>query len=359
MRSLINSALSKARMENYIKNNEEIENVLKEVQAKIIAIGVGGAGNNTITRLKLEKIDGTETIAVNTDAQDLLHATSDYKLLLGKELTKGLGAGNNPKIGEAAAKESIDEIRKIVNGDMVFITCGLGGGTGSGAAPIIAEIAKENKALTVAIVTYPFKCEGIKRQQNADYGLERLMKVADTVIVIPNDRLLELAPQLSLPDAFRLADEVLIRGVKGITELILKPGLVNLDFADVKTIMYNRGMAIISMAEANSDNGASIAVEEALNNPLIDVDVSTANAALINLSGGANLSLKQAEEAISLVASKIREDAEIIWGAIIDEGMGDIVRATIILSGLERSEKHFKMATSKKVINNCSDLGLD
>ena len=241
MRTLIKSALSKARVEDYSQEESQIESVLRNVKAKLTAIGVGGAGNNTITRLKLEGIEGAETVAVNTDAQDLLNAVSDHKILLGKQLTRGLGAGNDPKIGQAAAKESVEEIREVVKADMVFITCGLGGGTGSGAAPVIAELAKEEKALTVSIVTFPFKVEGEKREANARWSLEQLLKVSDTVIVIPNDRLLELAPDLSISDAFRLADEVLIGGVKGITELIIKPGLVNLDFADVKTIMFNRG----------------------------------------------------------------------------------------------------------------------
>ncbi|MHA1410525.1 MAG: cell division protein FtsZ [Candidatus Odinarchaeia archaeon] len=360
MRSLIKTALSKAKMDDYSEQNSEIESVLKKVQAKIVALGVGGAGNNTITRLKMEGVEGAETIALNTDAQDLLHAAADHKLLLGKELTRGLGAGNNPEVGEAAAKESIEEIKEIVNADMVFITCGLGGGTGTGASPVIAEVAKQNNALTVAIVTYPFKVEGVKRDQNAKWGLRKLLKVADTVIVIPNDRLLELAPHLSMEDAFRLADEVLIRGVKGISELITKPGLVNLDFADVRTIMQNRGMAIIAMGESETKNGASEAVEMALNNPLININISNASAALINICGGPQLSLKEAEEAIAVVGKRIKKDAEIIWGTIIDENMNNLTTATVIVSGLDPTDTYFKQSfLGKKVINQSDDLALD
>jgi cell division protein FtsZ len=360
MRSLIKTALSKARMDDYSEQDSQIESILRKVQAKIVAIGVGGAGNNTITRLKLEGVEGAETIAVNTDAQDLLHAASDHKLLLGKELTRGLGAGNDPKIGEAAARESIQEIKEITKADMVFITCGLGGGTGTGASPVIAETAKENRALTVAIVTYPFKVEGVKRERNARYGLDKLLKVVDTVILIPNDRLLELAPDLSLDDSFRLADEVLLRGVKGISELITKPGLVNLDFADVRTIMRNRGMAIIAMGESDSKNGACEAVEIALNNPLVNIDIKMASAALINLCGGPNLSLKEAEEAIAVVAKKIKKDSEIIWGTIIDETMGKTTTATVIVSGLDPMKAYFNESfLGKKVINQNEDLALD
>ncbi len=360
MRTLIKSALSKARVEDYIKEDSEIETTLREAKAKISVIGVGGAGNNTVTRLKMEGVEGAVTIAVNTDAQDLLHTISDQKILLGKQLTKGLGAGNDPKIGEAAAKEAIEELKEIVKADMVFITCGLGGGTGTGAAPVIAELAKDEKALTVSIVTLPFKAEGIKREANARWGLEQLLKVSDSVIVIPNDKILEIAPELSLTDAFRLADEILIGGVKGITELIYKPGLINLDFADVRKVMVNSGTAIIGMAESTSNNSAVEAVELAISNPLLDVDISKASAALINLCGGPNLTIKHAEEAIRCVAKRIREDAEIIWGVIIDEDMGKLTRATVVLSGVQPGQNKLEtMQIDKKVINKSAKLALD
>ncbi|MEM2110235.1 MAG: cell division protein FtsZ [Candidatus Odinarchaeota archaeon] len=360
MRTLIKSALSKARVEDYSKEDSEIETTLRGVKAKIAVIGVGGAGNNTVTRLKLEGVEGAETIAVNTDAQDLLHTVSDHKILLGKQLTKGLGAGNDPKIGQAAAKEAVEELREAVKADMVFVTCGLGGGTGTGAAPVIAELAKEEKALTVSIVTLPFKAEGVKREANARWGLEQLINVSDSVIIIPNDKILEIAPELSIPDAFRLADEILIGGVKGITELIFKPGLINLDFADVRKVMVNRGTAIIGMAESASNNSAIEAVELAVSNPLLDVDISTASAALINLCGGPNLTIKQAEEAISCIAKRISRDAEIIWGTIIEQEMGKLTRATVILSGLPPFNNYASsVKTDKKVINKSVKLALD
>jgi len=334
MRSLIETALSKAKSGSSLASNIKLEEILEKIRAKIIVIGVGGAGNNTITRLKEEGIDGAETIAVNTDAQDLFHCIADRKILIGKELTKGLGAGNDPSIGEAAARENFEEIREATKADMVFITCGLGGGTGTGAAPVIAEAARKEKALIVAIVTFPFECEGSVRRRNALEGLRRLLEVADTVIVIPNDRLLQIAPNLSIDEAFKVADEILIRSVKGITELIVKPGLVNLDFADVRSIMKDRGMAIIAMGESNSDNRVKSAVEEALNNPLLNVDVSNAKSALINICGGVDMTLKEAQTAVKMVSERINRDAEIIWGAIIDENIRNTLRVTIIISGL-------------------------
>ena len=315
--------------------DEELQRILEEAKTKILVVGVGGAGNNAITRLMEVGIDGAETLAVNTDAQDLLYTDAHHKLLIGKKLTGGLGAGNNPSIGEAAAKESYEEIKEAVTADLVFITCGLGGGTGTGASPVIAEAAKDQGALTISICTLPFRIEGKKRMKNALIGLKNLLNVCDTVIVIPNEKLTEMVPNLSIAEAFRVADEILIRGVRGIAELVTKPGLVNLDFADVKAVMEDGGLALISMSEAEGENRAEIAVKKALQNPLLDVDINGAKGALINIGGGQDLTLREAEIIVENIASKLESDAEIIWGALIDNDLKGAVRITLIISGVK------------------------
>ncbi len=322
-----------------IMTDEELMEMLKEGQAKIKVIGTGGSGNNTLQRMSEVGIQGAELIAVNTDAQHLLITKADKKLLIGKQLTKGLGAGSDPQIGEAAAKESTEDIEEIVRGsNMVFITCGLGGGTGTGSAPVIAQIAKENGALTVGVVTLPFSVEGRQRMENALEGLQSLKKEADTVIVIPNDKLLEIVPELPLNAAFKVADEVLTNAVKGITEMITKPGLVNLDFADVRTILSNGGAAMIGLGESESGSTGEAraleAVEEALNSPLLDVDISEAKRALVNVVGGPDMTLKEAEIICEAVASKIHKNAHIIWGAMINEELPkNSIQAMILISG--------------------------
>ena len=255
--------------------DKELESLLHDHSARVKVIGCGGGGGNSVSRMKEIGIKGCEIIAVNTDAQDLLYTEVDTKILIGRELTHGLGAGSNPKIGEQAARESEQEIKKkLSNSDMVFITCGLGGGTGTGASPFIAELAKKIGALTIGVVTLPFTVEGQKRIENAQYGLERLSEIVDTLIVIPNDKLLEIAPELPIHTAFKVADEILTNSVKGITELITKAGLVNLDFADVKAVMSNGGVSLIGIGESDSTDRAKDAIEKAINNPLLDVDIS-------------------------------------------------------------------------------------
>ena len=254
--------------------DRELEELLKKQIAKIKVVGVGGGGGNSLSRMREIGIKGGELIAINTDAQDLLYASSDQKILIGKELTQGLGAGSNPKVGEEAAKESESEIKKkLAGGDMIFITCGLGGGTGTGAAPVVAALAKKQGALTIGVVTLPFTIEGRKRLENAMNGLERLEATVDTLIVIPNDKLLELAPELPLHTAFKIADEILTNAVKGVTELVTTSGLVNLDFADIKAVMVDGGVSLIGMGESDSANRAVEAVEKAIQNPLLDVDI--------------------------------------------------------------------------------------
>ena len=333
---------SEQRMEENTPDNlssdidEELIGIMKGVKTNIFVVGAGGAGNNTISRLNEMGIEGATTIAVNTDAQDLFYSQSAKKILLGRQTSKGLGAGGEPSVGEECAEESEDEIRNELEGaDMVFVTCGLGGGTGTGSAPIIAKIAKKLGALTVAVATLPFSAEGIKRRENAEQGLEKLQESADTVIIIPNDKLLEVAPNLPLNKAFMVSDEILGRAVKGITELITKKGLVSLDFADIRSIMSGSGMAMISMGESDSGDRALESVHEALSSPLLDIDISNATGALVNISGSSDLTLHEAEKIVQVVADKLDPEANIIWGTQIDESLQNVVRTTVVVSGIK------------------------
>jgi cell division protein FtsZ len=315
-------------------SDEELADLLESVSARILVVGVGGAGNNAMTRLMEVGVEGAETLAVNTDAQDLYFCNSHHKLLLGKESCGGLGAGNDPDVGETAALETYDAIKEVVQADLVFITAGMGGGTGTGAAPHIAKAAKENGALTVAIVCLPFEVEGATRKKNARRGLNALMEHVDTLIAIPNEKLLEIAPDLSMPEAFMVADEVLVRAVKGIAELISKPGLVNLDFADVRTTMRNGGVSIIALGEGQGEERAEEAVYNALRNPLIDVSIENARNILVNVSGSADLQLMEAKRVVELVTEQANPDAEVIYGALIIPELEDRLRVTIIASGV-------------------------
>ena len=316
--------------------DEDLIEIIKGVKTNIFVVGAGGAGNNTISRLNEMGIEGATTIAVNTDAQDLFYSQSSKKILLGRQTSKGLGAGGEPSVGEECAEESEDEVREELEGaDMVFITCGLGGGTGTGSAPIISKLAKKLGALTVAVATMPFSAEGIKRRDNAEQGLEKLQEAADTVIIIPNDKLLEVAPNLPLNKAFMVSDEILGRAVKGITELITKKGLVSLDFADIRSIMSGSGMAMIGMGESESGDRALESVHEALSSPLLDIDISNATGALVNISGSSDLTLHEAEKIVQVVADKLDPEANIIWGTQIDESLQNIVRTTVVVSGIK------------------------
>lgn len=319
--------------------DEDLKKLLESRKAEIKIIGAGGAGNNTISRLMDVGVVGAETIAVNTDAQDLLYTDADVKVLIGKEITGGLGAGSDPKIGEESAKESKEELKKIIqNADMVFVTCGLGGGTGTGSAPIIAEIAKKAGALTVGIVTLPFSMEGKQRMNNAREGLAKMEALVDTLIVVPNDKLLEIVPDVSLTTAFKVADEILVNAVKGITELITRPGLVNLDFADVRAVMYGGGLAMIGMGDSDTENRAKESVERALNNPLLDVDIDGARGALINISGGTNITIRECQHIVESISTRLSPDAKIIWGAQIQKELADSIRIMLIVTGAKSPE---------------------
>jgi cell division protein FtsZ len=315
--------------------DEELRKILESKKAEIKILGAGGAGGNTISRLMQVGVVGGETVAINTDAQDLLYTDADIKILIGKEITGGLGAGADPRIGEESAKESRNEIKKVLEGaDMIFVTCGLGGGTGTGSAPVAAEIAKKSGALTVGIVTLPFTMEGRSRMKNAREGLEKLQKNVDTLIVIPNDKLLEIVPDVSLPTAFKVADEILVNAVKGISELVTRPGLVNLDFADIRAVMTNGGLAMIGMGDSDGENRAIEAVERALNNPLLDIDIEGATGALINVSGGTDITIRDCQKIVETVATRLNQDAKIIWGAQIIKELGDSIRTMLVVTGV-------------------------
>jgi cell division protein FtsZ len=311
--------------------------VESEKSAKIKVIGVGGAGGNAINNMIDTNLQGVKFIAANTDAQALEISKASVKLQIGEKLTEGLGAGANPQIGREAAVENSEAIKSALEGShMVFITAGFGGGTGTGAAPVIAEICKEIDALTVAVVTKPFSFEGMKRTMLAEEGIQELRKVADTVIIIPNDRLRGLASKnAKMIDMFKKADEVLLHSVKGITDLITMPGLVNLDFADVKTTMSRAGMAIMGIGIASGDNRAIEAAERAISHPLLeDVSISGAKGVLMNLTSNSNLTMEEMTEASERIYSEVGEDAEIIWGAVIDDNIEEEMRVTVIATGI-------------------------
>jgi cell division protein FtsZ len=313
---------------------EELKEILLKAQARIKIVGVGGAGCNTITRMSEIGIVGAETIAVNTDAQDLLYTVASRKILIGRTVTAGLGAGNDPEKGKEAAKEDIELLKNVLYGaHMVFVTCGLGGGTGTGAAPVITELSRRMGILTVAVVTLPFTVEGKRRRENAQKGLNELKQSADAIVVIPNDRLLQLAPDISISEAFRRCDTILTNAVKGITESITKPGLINLDFADVRAVLQNAGISAISVAESDAENRDEDVVNQALHNPLLDVDVTNAKGALINLIAS-DITIAEAQTIVSKFQELLNPDAQLIWGAQVCPEMKNTLRLVALLAGV-------------------------
>lgn len=313
----------------------EIMTTEADTSAKIIVIGVGGAGNNAVNRMIDENIGGVEFIGINTDKQALTLCKAPTLIQIGEKLTKGLGAGAQPEIGEKAAEESMEELSSAVKGaDMVFVTCGMGGGTGTGAAPVIAQIAKDMGILTVGVVTKPFRFEARQRMNNALKGIENLKNAVDTLIVIPNDRLLEIVDRrTTMPDALKKADEVLLQAVQGITDLINVPGLINLDFADVQTVMTDKGIAHIGIGKAKGDEKALEAVKQAVSSPLLETTIEGASHVIINISG--DISLIEANEAAGYVQELAGDDANIIFGAMYDENAEDEVTITVIATGLD------------------------
>lgn len=305
--------------------------------AEIKVVGVGGGGNNAVNRMIQFGLKGVEFIAVNTDKQALFASQANQKIQIGEKLTKGLGAGANPEIGQRAAEESREEIMQALKGaDMVFITAGMGGGTGTGAAPVIAEIAKDLGILTVGVVTKPFMFEGRQRMINADKGIQELKQRVDTLITIPNDRLLQIVEKrTTVLEAFRMADDVLRQGVQGISDLIAVPGLINLDFADVRTIMKERGLAHMGIGRGSGEGRALEAAKQAIQSPLLETTIEGARGVLLNITGGENLSLYEVNEAAELVSQAADPDANIIFGAVIDESLQDEIRITVIATGFE------------------------
>jgi len=308
--------------------------------AVIKVVGIGGGGVNAVNRMIEVGLKGVEFIAINTDAQALLMSDADVKLDIGRELTRGLGAGANPEVGRKAAEDHIEEIEEVLQGaDMVFVTAGEGGGTGTGGAPVVAKVAKSLGALTIGVVTRPFGFEGRRRQVQADQGVEDLRAEVDTLIVIPNDRLLSLADrEISVIDAFRQADHVLLQGVSGITDLITTPGLINLDFADVKSVMHAAGSALMGIGSARGEDRAMQAAEKAISSPLLEAGIDGAHGVLLSVSGGSDLGLFEINEAARLVSDAAHPEANIIFGAVIDDTLGDEVRVTVIAAGFEGGE---------------------
>jgi cell division protein FtsZ len=308
--------------------------------AVIKVVGIGGGGVNAVNRMIEEGLRGVEFIAINTDAQALLMSDADVKLDVGRELTRGLGAGANPDIGAKAAQDHREEIEEVLKGaDMVFVTAGEGGGTGTGGAPVVAEVARSLGALTIGVVTRPFGFEGKRRAAQADTGIERLRSEVDTLIVIPNDRLLSISDRhVSVLDAFKAADQVLLSGVQGITDLITTPGLINLDFADVKSVMSGAGSALMGIGTARGDDRAVAAAEMAISSPLLEASIDGAHGVLLSIQGGSDLGLFEINEAAQLVANSAAPDANIIFGAVIDDALGDEVRVTVIAAGFDEPE---------------------
>ncbi|AGC69138.1 cell division protein FtsZ [Thermoclostridium stercorarium subsp. stercorarium DSM 8532] len=314
--------------------------------ARIKVIGVGGGGNNAVNRMIEAGLRGVDFIAVNTDKQALFLSKANTKIQIGDKLTKGLGAGANPEIGEKAANESRDEIAMAIkDADMVFVTAGMGGGTGTGGAPVIAQIAKELGILTVGVVTKPFLFEGKKRMQQAERGIENLRAVVDTLVTIPNDRLLHIADKkTSILEAFRMADDVLRQGVQGISDLIAVPGLINLDFADVKTIMLEQGLAHMGIGRASGENKAEEAAKQAISSPLLETSIEGARGVLLNITGGPDLGLQEVNTAAELIQNSADPEATIIFGAVIDENLKDEIIITVIATGFDKAREQKKQS---------------
>lgn len=327
--------------------NNELKHMNNENEgAKIKVIGVGGGGGNAINRMISEKVSGVDFIVANTDLQALDASKAHTKIQLGPKLTKGLGAGSNPEVGDKAAEESESEITKILEGaDMVFVTAGMGGGTGTGAAPVIAKIAKDSGALTVGVVTRPFSFEGRRRERLASEGLAKLKKNVDTLIVVANNRLLEMIDKKTpMMDAFKEADNVLRQGVEGISDLITNPGYINLDFADIRHTMANQGSALMGIGSSTGENRATEATKKAISSPLLEVSIDGAEHVLMNITGGKNLSMYEAQEASTVIQQAANTDVDITFGMAMNENLGDEVRVTVIATGIDKSKQHNKPA---------------
>lgn len=338
-------------------NNTNVSFAGVDGMAKIKVIGVGGAGNNAVNRMVEMGVNGVEFIAVNTDRQALALSKAATKIQIGEKLTRCLGAGGDPNIGEKAAEESREDIANALKGsDMVFVTAGMGGGTGTGAAPIVAQIAKEMGILTVGVVTKPFTFEGKRRMQSAERGVANLKERVDTLVAIPNDRLLQVSERkTSMIEAFTMSDEVLRQGVQGISDLIAVPGLINLDFADVKTIMFDTGMAHMGIGRASGENRAEDAAKQAINSPLLESSIEGARGVLLNITGGKDLGIFEVNTAAELVQKSIDPEANIIFGAVIDENMGDEISVTVIATGFDKDRVPLSSVMVDKVLDRAFD----
>lgn len=359
MESIIQSAMATQKKQVYGTGDKSLEDFNWPSRARILVIGCGGMGSNAVNRLAAVGVQGAETIAVNTDATHLKMVKADRKVLIGEELTKGLGAGGYVEVGKQAAEETINELREVLRGtDMVYIVAGLGGGTGTGSAPVIAEIAKAQGAIVIGVVTMPFKIEGA-RIQKAEDGLARLRNTCNTVMVIENDRLVEVAGSMPVQQAFAVADEVIVTMIKGITETIATPSLVNLDFADVKAVMRSGGVAMIGVAESSSAARAREAVEKAMSNPLLDVDYTGSSGALIHISGGNDMKLEEVNEIGEFVARHLDAGAQTIWGARIDENLAGKIRVITIITGVKSQYVLGPTPVDKAKVKNLSEaLGI-
>jgi len=350
MKSIVNEALSrhedekkreehmKSTIEARGKEDEELGKLVDSLGVTIKIIGCGGGGSNTINRLSQAGVVGADLCAINTDAKHLLSIHSRRKMLIGRRATKGLGAGALPEVGEQAVQENEEELRHYLEGaNIAFITAGLGGGTGTGSAPYVARMAKDEGALVMGIVTMPFKAEGKVRMENADAGLDRLRRFADTTIVIYNDKLLELVPRLPIDSAFRVADEILMESIKGMTEIITKPGLVNLDYSDLLTIMKDGGVAMIGMGESDAERDrVDLSVNEALESPLLgEIDLTHARGALVRIVGGSDLTVTEAQKAAAIIGEKVNPGARIIWGCSVDPSLEKTVKILLVITGVK------------------------
>ena len=355
MKSIIDQAMARHKQEDdkgapaviESPDDEALRALVETLRVKIKIIGCGGGGSNTIARIHEEGIHGAELVAINTDAQHLLHIHAPRKILIGQKATKGLGAGALPQIGEQAAKEEEEKLREALDAaNVVFITAGMGGGTGTGSASYVAKLAKETGALVMGVVTIPFKAEGPSRMQNAIHGLNKLKSYTDTTIVIANDKLLELVPRLPLNAAFKVADGILMESIKGIAEIVTKPGLVNIDFNDMLTIMKGGGVAMIGIGSSEKERDrVDEAINEALSSPLLgDVDLTDAQGALVRVVGGPDMTISEAQKAVELVGAKINPNARIIWGCSVEEDLEGYIKVLLVITGVKspmiQSEAH-------------------
>ena len=347
MKSLVDKAVERAeqndkdnRSQQEMDDDEALAALVKQLELKIKVVGCGGGGSNTISRIKDEGIDHTQLVAINTDAKHLLNVHADHKILIGKKITRGLGAGADPSVGAKSVEEESEAVKEAIkNTDILFITCGLGGGTGTGSAPMVAKYAKEGGSLVIAFATKPFKAEGKPRMQSAEAGLAQLAKHCDTVVTISNDKLLELAPRLPLNQAFLLADELLMTSIKGIVDMVTKPGLVNIDYNDLKALMDAGGLAVIGLGESEEEGRrAEDALEKALKSPLLEFDIKNAKGVLVKVTGGPNMTLLEAEKVAELVQERVNQNTRIIWGAAIDPEHGPRISVLILAMGVESSQ---------------------